>query len=58
MSFRYEIIAMTKEGLKLKRFIGNSLEELQERFESWVMRSGYPREDMRIYRGEIQHAGY
>lgn len=58
MSYTYELIVYTNDWKKIKRFIGNDLNELTERFEMWAIKSSYPREDMRIYKGYIQHAGY
>ena len=58
MSYIFELVIYDKNGRKLKRLLGNDLNELQERAEKWIMKSGYPREDMRIWRGHVQHAGY
>lgn len=56
-SYKYELIVYFKNQ-KIKRFIGNDLNELQERFEMWFIKQAYDRNDIFIYRGEIQHAGY
>ena len=58
MSYTYELIVYTNDWKKIKRFVGNDLNELTERFEMWAIKSNYPREDMKIYKGHIQHAGY
>ena len=57
MSYRYEVIAYIN-GAKVKRFIGNDLNELLERFEMWFVKSPYDRENLWLYTGEIQHVGY
>ena len=57
MSYRYELIVL-ENGYKVKRFIGNDINELQERFEMWFIKSKYTRENITIYKGELQHAGY
>jgi hypothetical protein len=56
-SYRYELEVYIK-GRKVKRFIGNDMNALIERFEMWFIKSGYDREDLSLYKGEIQHAGY
>ena len=38
--------------------IGNDINELLEKFEKWFIKSPYDRNDLRLYKGEIQHAGY
>lgn len=66
MSYKYELVVYTHMqdvtyglvGKKLKRFIGNDKNELQERFEMWFIKQGLMRENIDIYLGEIQHAGY
>lgn len=57
MSYRYEVVAYIN-NIKVKRFIGNDMNELVERFEKWFIKSNYDRYDLRLYKGEIQHAGY
>ena len=57
MTYRYEVIAYIN-GIKVKRFIGNDLDELVERFEMWFIKTGYDRNDLFLYKGEIQHSGY
>lgn len=65
-SYRYELIVYKKAydeewgniGIKLKRFIGNNQAELLERFEMWFIKQSLTREEIYIYQGEIQHAGY
>ena len=57
MSYKYELEAYIK-GVKVKRFIGNDMNELHERFERWFIKSPYDRNDLYLYRGEIQHRGY
>ena len=56
-SYKYELIVYF-ERQKIKRFIGNDLNELQERFELWFIKQAYDRNDIFIQCGEIQHAGY
>ena len=56
-SYRYEVEVYIN-GVKVKRFIGNDLDELTERFEKWFIKTSYDRNDLFLYRGEIQHAGY
>ena len=70
MSYRYELIIyentidekLGKVGRKVRRFIGNNLNELEERFQRWFIHSCYTLGDdtsqIYVYRGEIQHAGY
>ena len=65
-SYRYELIVYKKErsdefgkiGRKIRRFIGNDLNLLQERFEMWFIKQPLDREEIDIYTGEIQHIGY
>lgn len=57
MSYRYELIVLFN-NIQVKRFIGNDLNVLAERFEMWFIKQPYDRNDITIYRGEIQHAGY
>ena len=57
MSYRYEVVAYIN-NIKVKRFIGNDVNELLEKFEKWFIKSPYDRNDLRLYKGEIQHAGY
>lgn len=54
-SYKYELIVYL-ESQKIKRFIGNDLNELQERFELWFIKQAYDRNDIFIQCGEIQHA--
>lgn len=56
-SYRYEVIAIIN-GIKVKRFIGNDIYGLLEKFEMWFIKTSYDREDLFLYKGEIQHAGY
>ena len=62
MSYVYELIVYYKETedktTKLKRFIGNDINQLKERFEVWFIKQGYDREEIEIYIGHIQHTGY
>ena len=55
--YRYEVIAFI-DKVKVKRFIGNDMNELVERFEKWFIKSPYDRARLTLYKGEIQHAGY
>lgn len=55
-TYKYELIVYF-ESQKIKRFIGNDLNELQERFELWFIKQVYDRNDIFIQCGEIQHAG-
>ena len=57
MSYKYEVVAYIN-NIKVKRFIGNDVNELLEKFEKWFIKSPYDRNDLRLYKGEIQHAGY
>ena len=65
-SYRYELIVGKKSHseefgnytTKIKRFLGNDKNELQERFEMWFIKQPYDRNDIEIYIGEVQHAGY
>ena len=57
MAYRYEVVAYIN-NIKVKRFIGNDVNELLEKFEKWFIKSPYDRNDLRLYKGEIQHAGY
>ena len=57
MAYRYEVVAYIN-NIKVKRFIGNDINELLEKFEKWFIKSPYDRNDLRLYKGEIQHAGY
>ena len=65
-SYRYELIVYKTErsdeygkiGRKIRRFIGNDLNSLQERFEMWFIKQPLDREEIYIYTGEIQHIGY
>ena len=57
MSYRYEVVAYIS-GKKVKRFIGNNLNELLERFELWFIKTSYDRHDLWLYKGEIQHIRY
>ena len=57
MSYRYEVIAYINM-VKVKRFIGNDLNELLERFELWFIKTSYDRNELYLYKGEIQHSGY
>ena len=56
-SYRYELEVYIKSR-KVKRFIGNDMNALIERFEMWFIKTGYDREDLFLYKGEIQHTGY
>ena len=56
-SYKYEVIAYIN-GQKVKRFIGNDVNELMKRFEMWIIKAPYDRHDIFLYKGEIQHAGY
>lgn len=57
MSYKYELIVYLNH-IQVKRFIGNDLNSLVERFEMWFIKQPYDRNDITIYKGEIQHAGY
>ena len=57
MSYKYELIVYLNH-IQVKRFIGNDLNSLMERFEMWFIKQPYDRNDITIYKGEIQHAGY
>ena len=65
-SYRYELIVFEKShdeeygnvGIKIKRFIGNDINVLKERFEMWFIKQLYDQEEIDIYTDEIQHAGY
>lgn len=65
-SFRYELVVCKKSfskefgniSVKIKRFLGNDIDELTERFEKWFVKQPYDRNDIEIYTGEIQHANY
>jgi hypothetical protein len=56
-SYRYEVIAYIND-IKVKRFIGNDIDDLIERFEMWFIKTNYDRNELFLYKGEIQHAGY
>ena len=66
MSYKYELIVYKKAtsseygnvGVKIKRFIGNDVNTLKERFETWFIKQGYDREEILLHIGEIQHTGY
>lgn len=66
MSYKYELVAYKKTaseeygncGIKIKRFIGNDINALKERFEMWFIKQGYDREEILLHIGEIQHIGY
>lgn len=61
-SYKYElkVYVPAGEGLskRVKRFIGNDENTLAERFEMWVIKSGYDRNELQTRIDEIQHAGY
>lgn len=57
MTYRFEVVAYIN-NIKVKRFIGNDVNELLEKFEKWFIKSPYDRNDLILYKGEIQHAGY
>lgn len=56
-SYRYELIVCLN-NVKIKRFLGNDVNTLYERFEMWFIKQPYDRNDIQTYVGEIQHAGY
>ena len=66
MSYKYELIVGEKRyseehgncSVKIKRFLGNDVNILKERFEMWFIKSPYDRDDIDVYIGEVQHAGY
>ena len=57
MSYRYEVVVYIN-NVKVKRFIGNNMEYLVEKFERWFVKTSYDIYDLRLYKGEIQHTGY
>ena len=56
-NYRYELLACLN-NIKIKRFLGNDINTLHERFEMWFIKQPYDRNDIQIYVGEVQHAGY
>lgn len=56
-AYKYEVIVFIN-GYQVKRFIGNDLNQLIEKFEMWLIKQPYDRNDLSLYKGEIQHAGY
>lgn len=56
-SYKYELEVYVN-NVKVKRFLGNDLNILHERFEMWFIKSPYDRNDVYVYKGEVQHAGY
>lgn len=66
MSYRYELIVCKKVidpefgevGRKIKRFMGNDVNYLQEKFELWFIKQGLDRNEIFTTIGEIQHRGY
>jgi len=56
-SYRYELIVLI-DNQKVKRFIGNDMNDLIERFEMWLIKQPYERNELTLYKCEIQHAGY
>lgn len=65
-AYKYELIVYHKvydkeygnTKIKIKRFLGNDINILQERFEMWFVKQPYDREDTYIHIGEVQHANY
>lgn len=68
-SYKYELVVYKNViceygrcGQKVKRFIGNNINELEERFQLWYIKSGYclGNNEGEIYKyiGEIQHINY
>lgn len=57
-NYIYELIITDIDGYKIKRFVGNDMDELIERSEQFIIKSGTPRSNMKIYTGKIQHVGY
>ena len=57
MSYKYELIVFI-DHIQKKRFIGNDMNNLVERFEKWFIKQPYTNEQTTIYKGEIQHASY
>ena len=45
-------------SVQVKRFLGNDVNVLKERFEMWFIKSPYDREDITVHVGYVQHAGY
>lgn len=56
-SYRYELIVYL-HNVKLKRFLGNDINSLKERYEMWVIKQSQDKNDMTVYIGEVQHASY
>lgn len=65
-NYTYEFVVLKKEyseeygnvGRKVKRFLGNDLAELHERFEKWFIKQSYDTEEIYTTYGYVQHAGY
>ena len=57
MAYRFEVVAYIN-NIKVKRFIVNFFNLFLEKFEKWFVKSPYDRNDLILYKGEIQHAGY
>lgn len=43
-------------GKKVRSFLGNDKEELIEKYEMWVIKQGFDRNDARIHIDNVQHA--
>lgn len=56
-SYKYELLVCIN-NTQVKRFLGNDLNTLYERFEMWFIKQPYDRKDVTLYPGEVQHAGY
>lgn len=51
-------LCVTHNNVIIKSFLGNDKNELQERFEMWVIKQGYDRADVETYIEYVQHAYY
>lgn len=56
-TYRYEIVVYVNR-VKVKRFLGNDLNEMKERYEMWLIKQSYSDDDLWVYTGEVQHANY
>lgn len=58
MSYKYRLVISNKNGIIIKRFMGNDCDVLTERFEMWAIKSGYDRYEMIKHFEYVQHVNY